>query len=180
MSQPTKELPKLGPKVRALRRRENLNQVQLAERLGISPSYLNLIENNRRPLPAAVLIKLAQAFRVELDTFATEGDARLVADLLEGFADPLFEADNLSSTEIREMSIASPQAARAVLRLFRAYQGAREAAENLSSRLSDDEELAGTTLSHLPSEQGSDSIHRPRNHFPELEAGGGGVRRAAQ
>jgi len=177
---PAGEVARLGAKVRALRRRENLNQVQLAERLGISPSYLNLIENNRRPLPAAVLIKLAQAFRVELDTFATEGDARLVADLLEGFADPLFEGDNLSSTEIREMAIASPQAARAVLRLFRAYQGAREAAENLSSRLSDDEELAGATLSHLPSEQVSDLIQRHRNHFPELEAGAEEVWRAAK
>ena len=54
--------PRLGAKVRALRRRESLSQGQMAERLGISPSYLNLIENNHRPLPAALLIKLAQQF----------------------------------------------------------------------------------------------------------------------
>ena len=47
--------PLLGAKLRALRRRENLTQVQLAERLEISPSYLNLIENNRRPLTAPIL-----------------------------------------------------------------------------------------------------------------------------
>ena len=47
-----RELPQLGGKVRALRRRESLTQVQLAERLGISPSYLNLIEHNRRGLSA--------------------------------------------------------------------------------------------------------------------------------
>ena len=43
MAQTTRELPRLGAKVRTLRRRESLSQVQLAERLGISASYLNLI-----------------------------------------------------------------------------------------------------------------------------------------
>jgi len=38
------DLPQLGAKIRALRRRENMSQALLAERLGISPSYLNLIE----------------------------------------------------------------------------------------------------------------------------------------
>ena len=51
-SQGAKDSPKFGGKVRALRRREGLSQVQLADKIGISPSYLNLIENNRRPLPA--------------------------------------------------------------------------------------------------------------------------------
>ena len=51
---------KLGAKIRNLRRREKLSQVQLAEKLDISPSYLNLIEHNRRPLSAPLLIKLAQ------------------------------------------------------------------------------------------------------------------------
>src|ERR1035438_3772481 len=91
MSQPSRELPKLGPKVRALRRREILSQVQLAERLGISPSYLNLIESNRRPLPAALLIKLAQLFGIDLHAFGADDDARLVHDLLEAFSDPLFD-----------------------------------------------------------------------------------------
>ena len=66
----TSELGRLGGKVRALRRKESLSQVQLAERLGISPSYLNLIENDRRPLTAPLLIKLAQIFHIDLSTFA--------------------------------------------------------------------------------------------------------------
>ena len=43
---------RLGAKVRALRRKENLRQAQLAKMLEISPSYLNLIEHDRRPLSA--------------------------------------------------------------------------------------------------------------------------------
>ncbi len=165
------DAPRFGAKVRAFRRRENLSQMQLAERLGISPSYLNLIEANRRPLPAALLIKLAQIFRVDLHSFATDEDARLVADLLEAFADPLFEDEALTSTEIREMATASPGASRAVLTLYRAYQGTRQSTENLSAQLSEDQEFTGVDLSKLPSEQVSDLIQRHMNHFPELEAG---------
>src|SRR5436309_2400850 len=122
------ETPRFGAKVRALRRREALSQAQLAERLGISASYLNLIENNRRPLPAPLLVRLAQMFDFELATFGADEDARVVADLMEIFSDPLFEAHGLTSTEVREMATSSPAAARAVISLFRAYQGARGSA----------------------------------------------------
>jgi len=64
----------LGAKVRALRRREHMTQVDLAERLGVSASYLNLIENNRRPLTAPLLIRIAQIFQLDLQSFASEED----------------------------------------------------------------------------------------------------------
>lgn len=163
--------PRLGAKVRALRRRENLNQVQLAERLGISPSYLNLIESNKRPLPASLLIRLAQLFNVDLHTFATDEDARLVADLIEVFADPLFEGNGLTSTEVREVATASPAAGRAVLSLYRAFQAARESAESLSSRVSEGEEATGVDRSNIPSEEVSDLLQSHMNHFPDLETG---------
>ena len=54
---------KFGAKVRALRRRHGLRQVELAEKLGISAGYLNLIENNQRPLTAPLLLRLAELFR---------------------------------------------------------------------------------------------------------------------
>ena len=163
--------PRFGAKIRALRRRENLSQVQLSDRLGISASYLILIEANRRPLPAGLLIKLAQVFKLDLHSFAGDEDARLVADLFEAFADPLFESEGLTSTEIREIATASPGAARAVLRLYRAYKGTRQSMDNLSSRLTDEHELAGSGLSHLPSEEVSDLIQRHNNHLPALEEG---------
>ncbi|MBS2018304.1 MAG: DUF2083 domain-containing protein [Deltaproteobacteria bacterium] len=165
------ESPRFGAKVRALRRRENLNQVQLAEKLGISPSYLNLIENNRRPLPANLLIRLAQLFNIEVSSFATDEDTRLVADLTEAFADPLFEDRDLTSVDVREMAAASPGAARAVLSLYKAYQAARATADDLSSRLTDGDDVAGVDRSHLPSEEVSDLIQRHSNHFADLEHG---------
>ena len=94
------EVPPLGAKVRALRRREGLTQTQLAERLGISPSYLNLIEHSRRPLPAPLLIRLAELFRLDLQQLSSENDARSVADLMEVFGDPVFEAHDVASSEV--------------------------------------------------------------------------------
>src|SRR5687767_11563651 len=60
------QIAALGGKVRSLRRRAHMTQVQLASQLGISPSYLNLIEQNRRPLSAPLLIKLAEILQFDL------------------------------------------------------------------------------------------------------------------
>src|SRR3954452_176091 len=165
---------RLGAKVRGLRRRESLTQVQLATQLGISASYLNLIEANRRPLPANLLIKLAQLFGFDVGTFATDDDGRMVADLTEAFADPVLEEYDLTSVDVRELAAASPEAARAVLGLYRAYQAARATADDLSSRVRDGEALPapdGTRApSLIPSEEVSDYLQRASNYFPELEA----------
>ena len=73
MSKPaTPATPRLGAKVRTLRRKQGLSQAQLAEKLGVSASYLNLIENNRRPLPSGLLIQLAQLFHVDIPAFASD------------------------------------------------------------------------------------------------------------
>lgn len=165
------EAPRLGAKVRALRRRQQISQSQLAEKLGISTSYLNLIENNHRPLPSPLLIKLAQLYQIDLHAFAADEDARLVADLMEAFSDPLFDGQELASADVRELAQASPAGVRAVLALYKAYQGARSAADDLSSRLTAGEETQGVERSHLPSEEVSELIQRYMNYFPELEQG---------
>src|SRR5881394_4062465 len=89
---------KLGAKVRGLRRREGLTQTDLAAKLDISPSYLNLIEHDQRPLPAHLLVRVAQIFKMDLDTFADDNASRLAADLQEVFGDPLFEEHPLTTT----------------------------------------------------------------------------------
>lgn len=159
----------LGAKVRQLRRREQLTQARMAELLGVSASYLNLIENNRRPLTAALLLKLASTFQVELSSFASSQDARLASDLLEVFGDRLFQGSGLTNQDVREMAAQSPAIGRAVLTLYRAYQGARESAQTLASRLSDTDELGEFDVARLPSEEVNDIIQGHMNHFPALE-----------
>ena len=51
-----------GPSLRRLRKREGLTQAAMAASLGISPSYLNLIERNQRPLSARVLVQVIERF----------------------------------------------------------------------------------------------------------------------
>jgi predicted transcriptional regulator/transcriptional regulator with XRE-family HTH domain len=163
------DAPLLGAKLRALRRRENLTQVELAERLAISPSYLNLIENNRRPLTAPLLIRLAQCFQLDLQSFGAADDSRLTADLLEAFGDPMFESHGLTNADVRELAVTSPNVARAVISLYRSYTDAKESVAALGERLSMGEELAGLDPSRLPSEEVSDLVQRRDNHFPDLE-----------
>ena len=150
-----------------MRRRQGLTQTKLAQQLGVSASYLNLIEHDRRPLPAPLLIRLAEIFHLDLKHFSSDSDARAVADLLEVFGDPVFDAHDLSAGEVREVAASFPQVGRAVMGLYRAYRGAREAMETLTSKLSEDGLAAGD--SRLPSEEVSDLIQRNMNHFPELE-----------
>ena len=42
----------VGPRFRRIRQQLGLSQTQMAEGLGISPSYINLIERNQRPVTA--------------------------------------------------------------------------------------------------------------------------------
>ena len=106
--------PKLGVKLRALRRQHKMTQVNLAERMDISSSYLNLIEHGRRSLTAPLLIKAAQIFDVDLGAFASDEDDRVGADLLEAFADPMFDELGLTGPDVREFVAASPATAKAV------------------------------------------------------------------
>ena len=173
------DAPLLGAKVRALRRREHMTQVDLAERLGVSASYLNLIENNRRPLTAPLLIRLAQIFQLDLQNFASEEDVRLTADLHEVFGDPIFESHGLTNADLRELVAASPNVARAVLTLYRTYATTRESLDTLGERLAGDGFVA-VDNSRLPSEEVSDLIQRRMNHFSELEEGAEALWRDAE
>ncbi|WP_433931988.1 short-chain fatty acyl-CoA regulator family protein [Sorangium cellulosum] len=173
------DAPLLGAKVRALRRREHMTQVDLAERLGVSASYLNLIENNRRPLTAPLLIRIAQIFQLDLQNFASEEDVRLTADLHEVFGDPIFESHGLTNADLRELVATSPNVARAVLTLYRTYSTTRESLATLGERLAGDGFVA-VDNSRLPSEEVSDLIQRRMNHFSELEEGAEALWREAE
>lgn len=169
LAAPRSSATRLGARVKALRRKAGLSQVQLAERLRISPSYLNLIEANKRPLPADLLIQIAGQFQVDLATFAVDDDARLVADLTEAFADPVMEEHPVTAADLRELAQAAPDAARGVLALYRAFKNAQQSAEALATRL-DEVDVWSIDRSRISSEEVSDLIQRRMNHLPELEA----------
>jgi predicted transcriptional regulator/transcriptional regulator with XRE-family HTH domain len=159
----------LGAKVRALRRREGLTQTDLAAKLEISPSYLNLIEHNQRPLPAHLLLRVAQVLKADLGNFADDNSARLAADLQEAFGDPLFQEHQLTTNDVRELA-ENASAARAVLSLYQAYRSSIDSTRALAGKMYDGRDFAGVNPAHMPSEEVSDVIQQNMNYFEELEA----------
>lgn len=170
----------LGSKIRRLRKAAGYTQAKLAERLEISPSYLNLIERNERALTVPLLLKLAEVFQLDLRTFAEDDEGRLVADLKEVLSDPLFAGQAVRDTDLRDMLSTSPDIARALVELYRTYRKSREDAQTMAAKLSDGEKLFGLESSRVPSEEVSDAIQRHLNHYPELEEAATALRAEAR
>src|ERR1700760_1931047 len=123
----------LGAKVRELRRQHRLTQTELARRLGVSASYINLIEHNRRPFRADLLLKLAEVLPIDLRSFSPATTERhTVAELIEAFGDPMFENLEVVNQDVNELAGAYPAAAAAVVRLYAAFRAARQSAQDLA------------------------------------------------
>jgi predicted transcriptional regulator/DNA-binding XRE family transcriptional regulator len=157
---------RLGGKLRRLRQERKLSQATMAEQLGISASYLNLLEHNQRPVTVPVLLKLAQRFSIDVQSLTAEDDSRLVSELMEAFADPLFDADDIKVGDLTDLVAASPNLGQALLTLYRAYRGGRSNGAPSQEPTAADGEVQAA----LPSEEVSDFIQQRRNHFKELES----------
>ena len=135
----------LGSKVRRLRRAQGVTQVDMAKRLGISPSYLNLIEHNQRPLTRSLQMKLAEGYDVDLQVFAEDEDARIVTDLVEILRDPLFASFDLAAKDLSDAVGAAPALGQAMIALYQGYRNLRADLDAVSERLSDDALISAST-----------------------------------
>ncbi len=159
----------LGHKVRRLRRDNGLGQAQMATMLGISPSYLNLIEHNHRPVTVPLLLKLGQAFDLELQAFAEDDETRVAAGLREIFADPLFSENDLGGQDLRDLASGNPRLAQAVITLYQAFRDIRQDFQALAEKVADRDEHPLVTSARFPVEEVGDFFNSESNHFPELE-----------
>jgi predicted transcriptional regulator/transcriptional regulator with XRE-family HTH domain len=151
----------IGRTVRRLRTEQRLSQQALAVSLGISASYLNLIEHDQRAVTASLLIKLGETLRVDLATLSGRDERQREVSLREAFADPLLSADAVPEAEIAELAAAAPNAARAIQALYRAWRVAREDAGGIA--------LPSGRRVLLPNEEARDFFDDRANHFPPLE-----------
>src|SRR5690349_3613004 len=125
----------LGHRLRRLRREQGLSQSQLAEQLEISPSYLNLIEHNQRPVSAVLLLKLARIFDLDLQSFAEDDESRVLAGLREVFADPaVATGESVGGQDLRELAALAPSVTQAIIELYRAFRAARQEIETLAEQ----------------------------------------------
>ena len=152
----------IGGRIKRLRRQRRLNQADLASALGISPSYLNLIEHNRRRVTVPLLFSIAGYFGIEPGDLVDSDEARLVGDLMEAFGDDIFADSDLTNLEIKDLASSNPAAARAMLLLYDRYRDQRHAAPSPGP----DSE---SPRFHLATDAISDFLQLNANHFPLLE-----------
>src|ERR1700712_5417905 len=76
-----------GGRLRQLRAERRLSQADMARELEISPSYLNQIEHNSRPLTVPVLLRISDVFGVDAGFFAPQDTTRLIAELRDALSD---------------------------------------------------------------------------------------------
>ncbi|MEH2512323.1 putative transcriptional regulator/DNA-binding XRE family transcriptional regulator [Nitrobacteraceae bacterium AZCC 1564] len=159
----------VGPRFRRIRQQLGLSQTQIAEGLGISPSYINLIERNQRPVTAQILLRLAETYDLDLRDLATADEDRFFAELNEIFSDPLFRQIDLPKQELRDLAELCPGVTHSLQRLYAAYTEARRGETLAAAQFADRDESAGVRFEANPIERVRDLIEANRNYFPELE-----------
>src|ERR1700752_1823107 len=124
-----------GARVKRVGARLGVSQTQMAAALGLSPSYLNLIERDQRPLTVQVLLKLSSVYGVAGSELTGEESGGLVAALKEIFFVPLLAGEVASPAELSEFASAAPNAARGTHRLYAAWRESLERLSDLSHQM---------------------------------------------
>ena len=89
----------LGHKIKRLRQDLNISQLEMAQELNISASYLNLIENNQRPITVNLLFKLGQLYNIDFKEFTEDETGKLSVELNEVFLDPVFKSSDITKND---------------------------------------------------------------------------------
>jgi len=125
----------IGIRISSRRRALGTSQAALARQVAISPSYLNLIERNKRDVGGSLLMRIAEALHIDIDELTGESEQKLVQDLEEAFSDPVLERAGLAAGDARDLVAQNPAAAQAIARLHRAYGAAAASADAYFDRL---------------------------------------------
>jgi hypothetical protein len=156
----------VGSRVRQLRSERGFSQAALAQMLEISPSYLNQIEHDVRPLTVAVLLRITEVFGVDATFFASQDDTRLVAELREVTMDRDLDVD-VELAEIADMVGSYPALARAMVNLHRRYRlTTTQLAAATEGRYSDGSGSGSITMPH---EEVRDYFYQRQNYLHELD-----------
>ncbi|KMO79236.1 Cro/Cl family transcriptional regulator [Mycolicibacterium chubuense] len=162
----------VGARVRQLRNERGFSQAGLAQMLDISPSYLNQIEHDVRPLTVAVLLRITEVFGVDATFFASQDDTRLIAELREVLMDRDLDVD-VGPAEVADMVGAHPALARAMVNLHRRYQltttqlaAATEDRFTVGNATSG---ASGTGAISMPHEEVRDYFYQRQNYLHELD-----------
>ena len=154
----------LGARLKRLRRELGLTQARMAQDLDVSPSYLNHLERNQRPLTAQILLRLAETYDIDLRTLSG-GEGAPARDLGEVLVDPMFRDLAIPRHEIAEVAENAPGVSDALIRLYRAFSDRRRFGEAAAAPADHD----AADLAIAPSDWVRDYIESQHNFFPELD-----------
>jgi len=158
---------KIGPKIKAFRRQLGLQANKFAERLKISPSYLNLIEAGKRKIDGNLLIKISKELRIDLSDLTSKKDLNLENDISDLLDDQLFEDLDILGPEVKDLVSSNPKIAKALIKLGDNYKQKDHEivnkVENISGKIIDNRKTS------FPGEVISDFLQENKNYFPKLE-----------
>ena len=154
-----------GVKLRETRARLGLTQKVFADRLGVSLPYLNQMENNHRPVSASVVLGLAGEFGLDVTELSVGDAERLVSDMREALADPVFADTTAPLADLRLAASNAPALARAFLELHRAYRQGHERLASLDEAMGRE---GGQTVSS-PWEEVRDFFHYCDNYLDAVD-----------
>jgi XRE family transcriptional regulator, fatty acid utilization regulator len=158
----------VGSRVRQLRSERGFSQAALAQMLEISPSYLNQIEHDVRPLTVAVLLRITEVFGVDATFFSSQDDTRLVAELREVTMDRDLDID-VDPAEIAEIVHAHPTLARAMVNLHQRYRiTTTQLAAATEDRFADGSGSGSGSIT-MPHEEVRDYFYQRQNYLHELD-----------
>ena len=154
-----------GVKLREIRSRLGLTQRGFADKLGVSLPYLNQMENNNRPVSTAVVLALAQEFGFDVTELQSGDEARLLGDMREALADPVFTGPAPTLADLRLAASNAPTLARAFLDLHAAYRQTHERLASLDEALGRED----ARLQPSPWEEVRDFFHYCDNYLDAVD-----------
>ena len=161
----------VGPRVRRLREQHGLSQTALAERLALSLSYISQIEGNQRPVTAAVLLKLAEAFGGDVSQFADDTDKRLLGELDCALQDRTLRSAPVPAPQLARMIEQAPELVDAFLLLYQRHQRMQEDYAQTVDRFYGElgDESRAVLTAPLPHEEVRDQFNRRNNYIDALD-----------
>ncbi|GHG91094.1 helix-turn-helix domain-containing protein [Pseudodonghicola xiamenensis] len=174
-----------GAKLREMRTRLGLTQKDFASKLGVSLPYLNQMENNNRPVSTTVVLALAQEFGLDVTELSTGDSERLVSDMREVLADPVFADVAPPLADLRLTASNAPALARAFLALHRSYRQTHERLASLDEALGrEDAQIEASPWEEVRDffhycDNYIDAVDRAAENFAQQSCGPGHMRETA-
>lgn len=159
----------IGQRLRVLRGSLGLTQGQMAAELGVSPSYITLIEADQRPASARFLMKLAEVYDLNISELAPASDAQLAADFGAALKDPVLEASGISRSEIAAVLQASPKLVAAFVRLHDRYRETLLRPQADDNPLTDRDKVEVLAETSRPVDAVRRWFYEQRNHVDPLD-----------